>query len=188
MKGKFLFVVVIVVIILLVSVSVPKVYDGVVHFLYPLEHEQLVKKYADKYGLDRYFVLGVIKAESNFVTDAKSHQGAAGLMQLTENTATWIAEKNNIGDFNINDLSDPETNIMLGCWYLDYLIDAYDGDLTLALCAYNAGSGNVAKWLGSEEYSKDGKTLVDIPFSETKEYVKKIMEYRQKYKELYPGI
>lgn len=188
MKGKTLFVIILAAIVLLGAFAVPHIYDGVMDFIYPLRHEDIVKKYAEKYELDPYMVLGLIKAESNFVTDAESHQGAKGLMQLTNSTAIWVAEKNGIEDFDVASLADPETNISLGCWYIDYLLDAYDGDLTLALCAYNAGGGNVAKWLKNEKYSKDGETLDDIPFAETKKYVEKIEEYREKYKEMYPDI
>ncbi len=188
MRGKTLFVVVIIALAVLAAFASPFIYEGVMRFVYPLEHEDIVSKYADEYGLDTYMVLGLIKAESNFVTDAESHQGAKGLMQLTESTAVWVAEKIGLENFEVTELDDPETNIMLGCWYLDYLIDAYDGDLTLALCAYNAGSGNVAKWLANEKYSKDGETLDEIPFAETKNYVVKTKEYSEKYKEMYPGI
>lgn len=188
MKGKALLALVIAAFAIMAIFAAPHVYIGIEHFLYPIEHEKLICEYADMYELDVYTVLGLIKAESNFVSDAESHKGARGLMQLTEETAKWAAKKCGTDDFDVSDLNEPEMNIKLGCWYLSYLLDVYDGDLTLALCAYNAGSGNVARWLENEKYSKDGITLDEIPFEETKQYVIKTKEYSKKYKELYSDL
>lgn len=127
--------------------------------------------------------MGVIKAESNYIHDA--HSGVArGLMQITDDTAEWICAK--IGLEHEPDLvENPEVNIRMGCYYLKYLIDYYDGNTEVALAAYNAGMGNVSKWLEDERYSTDGKELSDIPFSETRNYVKRVREYTKTYRKLY---
>lgn len=188
MRGKNRFFAVLLVIVLLAAFAFPYVYSGIMKIIYPLKHEDTIKRYANEYDLDVYAVFGIIKAESNFVVDAQSHKGAMGLMQLTESTAWWIADKIGMDDFSLKDLSEPETNVRMGCWYLDYLLDAYDENLELALCAYNAGSGNVSKWLANEQYSDDGRNLDVIPFPETEQYVEKIKKYMKTYKEMYPEI
>ncbi|MBQ9604823.1 MAG: lytic transglycosylase domain-containing protein, partial [Firmicutes bacterium] len=96
--------------------------------------------------------------------------------------ASWIAPQIPIENFNVFRIKEPELNIQLGCWYLSYLEDRFDGDLTLIVAAYNAGSGNIDKWLGDESLSSDGKKLDSIPFRETDEYVTKIMINRYIYK------
>ena len=82
-------------------------------------------------------------------------------------------------------LYDPETNIMIGTWYLNTLYKEFDGNLDLVLASYNAGSGNVNKWLKDEEYSNDGKNLTIIPFKETKEYIERINDSYKIYSKIY---
>lgn len=151
--------------------------------LYPLAYEDYIEKYSDEYGLDKFLVMAVIRTESDFVPDAHSGM-AGGLMQLTEETAAWNAEKMGI---EVYDYMDPETNIMMGCHYLKYLIDLY-GVIDTALAAYNGGMGNVYEWLSDQRYSNDGKTLIEIPFTETKNYVIKVNDawtyYREHYEEI----
>lgn len=159
------------------------VYNMVMHTLYPLRHTEHIEKYSEKYDLDKYLVMAVIKAESNYIHDA--HSGfARGLMQITGDTAKWISSELNL-PFEDDDIEDPEKNIEFGCFYLSYLLEHYSGDEVLALSAYNAGMGNVSKWLQNPKHSPDGSTLKNIPFRETREYVDKIKNYKAIYKKLY---
>ena len=152
------------------------------NLLYPNAYEDLVVKYANDNDLEHALIMAVIKTESNFVED--SHSGVASvLMQLTDETARWIAKKMDIDPEKI-DLNNPKDNIMLGCYYLRYLIDYYNGNIDVALAAYNGGMGNVDKWLKNKEYSEDGKNLTYIPFKETREYVKKVNIQREVYRKL----
>lgn len=148
---------------------------------FPMDNYDIIEKYSDEYNLEPALVCAVINVESGFNSQAQSHKGARGLMQLMEETALWIAPKVPIKDFTIFSLDEPEVNINLGCWYLNYLLKKYDGDLTVAIAAYNAGSGNVSAWLANEKYSTDGKSLVYIPFDETNNYVKKVRGYKFVY-------
>ena len=105
-------------------------------------------------------------------------------MQLMPSTAEWLAGK--VGEeYSDERLYEPEFNIKLGSYYLSYLIK-YFGDRKLAICAYNAGQGNVSNWLEDKRYSTDGKTLDNIPFEETKNYLNKVYKnyryYKNKYK------
>lgn len=152
--------------------------------IFPLKYMNYVEKYSKEYNLDPYFVMAVMKAESNFDEDAKSNKDARGLMQITTSTGKWIAEKQGIIDFDTNLLLEPEVNIRFGCWYLNNLHKEF-GDWDLVIAAYNAGRGRVQEWLNSAEHSDDGKNLTYIPFKETDKYVKKVNVYYNIYRSLY---
>lgn len=157
--------------------------EPVAKAIYPLKYEEHIEKYSEEYGIDKYLVMALIKAESNYVNDA--HSGVArGLMQITDETALWIADKMH-KEFENDDIENPEINISMGCYYLKYLLNYYNNDTALALVAYNAGMGNVNKWLSDSEYSENGKTLHTIPFGETKRYLEKVEKGMKIYKKLY---
>lgn len=158
---------------------------NVLKLFYPLKYDNYVEKYSQMYNLDKYLVMSVIKAESNFNKDAVSSKGARGLMQITPSTGEWIAEQMNLIEFSADKLSDPELNIFMGCWYLDNLRKEFNDNYILILSAYNAGRGNVNKWLKNDEFSYDGKNLDYIPFRETELYIKKIRLNYNIYKYLY---
>lgn len=150
--------------------------------LYPRKYSVYVEKYAREYNLDENFVYSVIKAESKFDPEAKSYRGAKGLMQIADVTRDWAIEELDL-DENI-DIYDPETNILIGCWYLNRLYQDF-GDLDLVIAAYNGGSGNVKKWLADDDYSNDGENLHTIPFNETDKYVTKVKKNYEQYNKIY---
>lgn len=158
---------------------------SIAKLFFPLKHSDYIIKYSQRYALDPYLVSAVIKTESNFDEGARSHKNAYGLMQITPDTAEWAAEKMNIKDFDVSMLNDPEFNIKMGCWYLNNLREEFDGNIDVALAAYNGGRGNVQKWLKSSDHSLDGKNLHYIPFKETDKYVKKVKVNYSIYKYLY---
>lgn len=143
-------------------------------FLYPIEYKSTVEKFSDMYDVSEDLVYAVIKAESKFDESAMSKKGAVGLMQITEDTGRWAAEKMGKEEFSKELLYDPVINIQIGCFYLSYLSDLYDGNIENVLAAYNAGPANVDKWLNDKAYSADGKELLKIPFRETSNYVKTV--------------
>lgn len=140
---------------------------------------------AEKNDLDPALVYGVIRAESGFDSKAVSHADARGLMQMTPATFEWvqtmIPDSEELTD---EALFDPQVNIQFGCELLSLLISHYGNEAT-AICAYNAGMGNVTSWLENPEYSSDGVTLNVIPFGETKEYLKRVTDNRDMYRRLY---
>ena len=154
-------------------------------YQYPLKYEEHIYNYCETYAVDPFLVMGVIRAESNFIHDAQSHKEAKGLMQLMDETAEEVAAKIGLSDFTLDQLSNPQINIQMGVWYLGYLLKQFDNDETLALAAYNAGIGRVNQWLNDPELSSDGKTLETIPYGETDRYVKKVLKYAKAYKEIY---
>ncbi len=143
---------------------------------YPKKYGDIVNRYAALYDLPEHFVYAVIKAESGFDEDAISPVGAVGLMQIMPSTFVWLTELTG-EEIDAKKLSDPEVNIRYGCFYLRYLWDIYE-DKTLTLAAYNAGMGNVKKWLD--------EGLTEIPFEETKNYINRVLRFEEKYDALYP--
>ncbi|MGL4732011.1 MAG: lytic transglycosylase domain-containing protein [Clostridium sp.] len=179
MKALIKFVLLALVIILVFN------HDAVLEVIYPLKYESYIIKYSKEYDVDPNLVAAVIKAESKFKNDALSHRGAYGLMQIMPDTADWIASQIGMGEITYDRLYDPETNIKMGCWYLNNLSYEFNGDLDLMMAAYNGGRGNVQKWLKDDNYSKDGENLHVIPFKETDKYVKKVNKNYNMYKKLY---
>lgn len=174
MKKKILF---LLLAVFLVCVGIKTAYR-----LFPIKYGEYIEKYSEEYGLNKYLVSGVIYAESGFNT--KAHSGLArGLMQLTDETADWVAEKMGIR-YEYDMAEEPETNIKMGCYYLSHLIEKYENTET-ALAAYNGGMGNVSKWLADTRYSEDGKTLIKIPYPETEKYVKRVKLFTYIYSKLY---
>jgi len=153
--------------------------------MYPIKYWDYAYEYSKQYDLDPYLVLSVMKVESNFKPDAVSPKNARGLMQITEKTGKWAAEKLKLKDYNVDRLFDPKQNISIGCWYLGALFKQYNGNVDLMLAAYNGGSGNVSAWLQDKNYSSTGKTLEKIPFKETENYVKRVNNCYSIYERLY---
>ena len=145
---------------------------------YPTEYSVYVEKYSEMYGVPKDIVYAVIKTESNFNPNAKSDKGAMGLMQLVPSTYEWICGKTGI-PYDKNKITDPETNIQCGVYYLSYCYEQFIIWETV-YAAYNAGHGQVRKWLEDEEISQNGR-LISIPFPETEAYVKKVSDAREKY-------
>ena len=183
-RGKYKFLVILSFLILLVLFGI-KSADYVLKHMYPLTYYEHVEKYSEVYGLDRNLVYSIIKAESGFDEKAISPRDAKGLMQILDSTGEWAAEKIKIKDFESSMLLEPQTNIRIGCWYIARLLKQYDQNIELALAAYNAGSGNVSKWLKDTDISSNGKTLDRIPFEETRNYIDRIKKYNNMYKKLY---
>ena len=147
---------------------------------YPVKYEHFVDTYSAKYNLDKYLVLSVIRTESRFDVYAVSSVKAKGLMQITDETGRECAKKIGLDGYIDDMLFDPETNIQIGCYYLNRLIKHY-GDTDIALAAYNGGPGNVDKWIEEQ----NGIDVEKIPFPETRQYVKKVNEAYRMYKSIY---
>jgi soluble lytic murein transglycosylase len=151
--------------------------DAVRRTVYPLRYEETIRDVSAEHGLEPTFVAAVVYTESRFRPDAKSHQGAYGLMQLLPETARFIQERSGIeGRYR-----DPKVNLRMGAWYLSYLEDRYMGDERLVLAAYNSGEGRVDAWISDEGFDVGE----DIPFKETHHYVQNVLEAQSVYEELY---
>lgn len=141
-------------------------------WVYPLRYKSQIINYSQKYQLDSALVSAVICTESRFDKNAVSSSGASGLMQLMPSTYQWVQTSiTNLPD----DIFDVEANINAGCYFLKYLIDKYQ-NIVFVLACYNAGEGVVLKWADSKNFSVE-----DIQYSETKQYVNKVLKLKKLY-------
>lgn len=170
--------------VLILLFSVIRIQDIVLKKMYPQKYSEYVEKYSLEYNVDCMLVYAIIKAESNFKPNIKSNSNAMGLMQLMEKTAIETADKIGI-DYKEGCLYEPETNIRLGIKYYSDLLKEYDNNYMLALTAYNAGTGNLKKWIEQGIIKPDGSNIEDIPYKETNNYVRKIVRDYNIYKDLY---
>ena len=180
-KGRNLLVILVIVILVALFCTEP-IKQQITKSVYKKEYSEYVTKYAEQYGVEENLIYALIKAESNFNPDAVSHQNAKGLMQLMQSTAEDLAKKSKI-DLNNENILEPEVNIQLGTQYIASLLNKYDC-VEVALAAYNAGSGNVDKWISAGKIKADGSDIENIPYKETNTYVRKIMRDYEIYKQL----
>src|SRR3954447_26113712 len=158
--------------------------QGVKEITLPLRHEDIIRQQSQKKGLDPALVAAVIYQESKFA-DRTSVAGARGLMQITPDTARFIAKQSGGIRFVQEDLATPQINIAYGTWYLRWLMDRYDGRQALALAAYNAGFGHVDRWVAAAGGPDAFNAKTDIPFPETRNYVQQVLERRRDYARRY---
>ncbi len=142
------------------------------YFWFDLQYDEYITQCCNQYNVSKDLVYGIVKAESNFDKNALSNKGAVGLMQLMPDTAVFVAQKQNITNFN---LTDPKDNIQLGICYVAYLQQKFNSQKDV-VCAYNAGENNVKQW------KEKGQ---DIPFKETKTYLKKVQRNIKIFNALY---
>jgi soluble lytic murein transglycosylase len=150
----------------------------------PLKHEDIIRQQSLRKGLDPALVAAVIYQESKFA-DQTSPAGARGLMQITPDTARFIAKKSGGVQFTLQDLATPQINIAYGTWYLRYLLDRYDGRKPLAIAAYNAGMTHVDTWVKQAGGPDAFDPRVDIPFPETRNYTIQVLKRRTDYARRY---
>ena len=185
MKNKKILIIlsiIIFVIVFLIFARIP-----ILKIMYPRTYEEAVLVYSEEYNVDKNLILALIKAESNFDEDAISNRNAIGLMQLMEETAIDVANKNGIelDDENIQEeLSDVYKNIEIGTAYIASLLKQYE-NTEVALAAYNAGIGTVDNWIEKGIINKDGTDIENVPYKETNYYVRKILRDYEIYQELY---
>jgi soluble lytic murein transglycosylase len=157
--------------------------DAVREITLPLRHDDIIRQQAADKDLDPALVAAVIYAESKF-RDQTSHAGARGLMQITPDTAEFIARQSGGTRFVQADLATPQINISYGTYYLRYLMDRYDQNEMIAVAAYNAGHGNVDRWVEAAG-GTDSFEIGDIRFPETRAYVANVLDRRGEYREHY---
>lgn len=153
---------------------------------FPTPHRAQVVSRANEIGLDPAYVYGLIRQESRFITDARSGVGASGLMQVMPATARWTARKIGLTDFKPSQITERDTNIQIGTAYLKFALDDFQGSLPLAAAAYNAGPGRSRQWrngpvLPGEVWAEN------IPFEETRDYVKRVLANTTNYAALITG-
>jgi len=158
--------------------------DEVREIILPLRHSDIIRQQAADKGVDADLIAAVIYEESRF-RDQTSHAGARGLMQITPETAAFIARDSGGTRFTQKDLATPQINISYGAYYLRYLLRRYDGDTALAVAAYNAGETNVNRWVAEAGGEDDFEPDEHIPFAETRAYVENVQERKKEYRKNY---
>ncbi|MEY2442613.1 MAG: soluble lytic murein transglycosylase [bacterium] len=169
---------------LLAAVVVPRLPDAVRELALPLRHEDIIRQQSTAKGIDPSLVAAVIYAESKF-RDQTSNAGARGLMQITPSTARYIAKLSGGTAFEQGDLATPQVNISYGVFYLRYLLRRYGENKVLALAAYNGGEGNVDRWVSEAAMSERAFGVDQIPFTETREYVGRVLDVQRDYRRKY---
>lgn len=182
---KIIAVIAILVIVVIIIAKVFNIEQIILQNIYPKKYEEYVEKYAEENNIDPLLIFSIIKAESNFKENAESSSGAVGLMQLMEETAKEIAESMDEPILEKEDLKEAETNIKIGTKYYSILQKNYDGNMLLALTAYNAGIGNVNTWIKNGIIKSDGSDIENIPYKETNMYVRKIIRNYKMYNKIY---
>jgi soluble lytic murein transglycosylase len=165
-------------------VEAGRIGDAVREITLPLQHDDIIRQQAAAKHLDPALIAAVIYEESRF-HDQTSRAGARGLMQITPETADFIARRSGGYRFRQEDLATPQINIAYGAYYLRYLIDHYGGSETLAIAAYNAGQTNVDRWVRDAGGPEAFDTARHIKFPETRAYVANVQERRRQYREHY---
>ncbi len=156
---------------------------------FPMPFKAAVTARAHSIGLDPAYVYGLIRQESRFIMDAKSGVGAAGLMQVMPATAKWTAKKIGMGDFTPAKLNERDTNIAIGTGYLKLVLDSFGGSMPLAAAAYNAGPSRARAWRGASGAPTLEAAIwaENIPFHETRDYVKKVLSNATLYAAVLSG-
>jgi soluble lytic murein transglycosylase len=143
--------------------------------LFPQPYQEFVADSANRFGLSVEFIYSIMRQESAFNPLARSHMDAFGLMQLLPQVAEVSAQENNIPMNAADDLYEPHVNIPLGSAHLRKLWDRYRGDLVLAVASYNASEKAILNWLNTRYLGDSLEFIEDIPYDETREYVKLVL-------------
>lgn len=160
-------------------------YKTIQALAHPIRYESIIEINAERFSIPSYLIASVINVESSYNETAISSKDALGLMQVKLDTAQYISDLYNLGEtIQENDLLTAEKNIEYGCRYLKYLINKFENTFT-ALIAYNAGETRVMVWLKDENFSTDGKSIYNIPYKETKNYIEKIKKNMKFYEKIY---
>lgn len=151
---------------------------------YPLYYTAEINIASEKLNLDPYLIIGLIREESYFNEHARSSSNAVGLMQLMPSTANYMISKLAMDIPILNDLENPRINLYIGCNYLKYLKDKFNNDLYV-IAAYNGGEGSVQNWIKNTVNDDLDEFIENIPFEETKNYIKKVFRSYHMYKKIY---
>jgi soluble lytic murein transglycosylase len=168
----------------LIALIAPRLEHAVHELALPLSDAGVIRQQAAAKHLDPALIAAVIYAETKF-DPRPSPAGAQGLMQILPSTAEFLAHLSGGVSFQTGDLATPAVNIAYGSYYLRYLLDHYEGNELLAVAAYNAGLTNVDEWVAHARAEGRELTVGEIPFPETREYVRRVLSAQRAYRATY---
>ncbi len=157
-----------------------KAYDNL-ELRFPILFDDLFDKYAKKRNIDRSWIYGLARAESAFIEDVKSPAGALGLMQVMPKTGAMTAKRIGLKGFRTSKLTQAKTNIPIGTAYMKQMLGKFNGNMVLATAAYNAGPHRVLKWLPKQGCEEPDVWIEQIPFNETRKYVRRVLYFANIY-------
>ncbi|MMZ61040.1 Soluble lytic murein transglycosylase precursor [compost metagenome] len=156
---------------------------------YPIYYKEEINYHARNNDLDPLMVAAIIKVESNFKPGSESKKGALGIMQIMPDTAKWVILKAKLEDIPLEKVKgETGTNIQIGTWYLKSLSEQFEGNPIAMIAAYNAGPTNVKNWIKSGKWDGSLEKSNDIPFGETRHYVKRVSHYYEQYQNIYENL
>ncbi|HEY3759718.1 MAG TPA: lytic transglycosylase domain-containing protein [Solirubrobacteraceae bacterium] len=167
-----------------IALIAPHLEHAVHELALPLQDASVIREQAAEKHLDPALIAAVIYAETKF-DPRPSSAGAQGLMQILPSTAEFLAHLSGGVSFQAGDLATPAVNIAYGSYYLRYLLDHYEGNELLAVAAYNAGLTNVDGWVAHARAEGKQLTVAEIPFPETREYVRRVLSAQRAYRATY---
>lgn len=156
--------------------------------IYPLEYEEYIVDSARDTGVDPYLVIAIIRTETKFDPNKTSRVGASGLMQLMPMTVEEIIQEGNFSPAFRDYVNEPAVNIRMGSWYLANLTKKFKGNKVAVIAAYNAGPTIVQKWLDNKTWDGTSENADQIPYGETRHYVKRVTYLYQKYRSIYDDL
>jgi len=173
-----------VVVVLVAAVAASMLHTAASNLALPLSDASIIREQAAEKRLDPALIAAVIYAETKF-DPRPSSAGAEGLMQILPATAYYLAHLSGGITFTASDLADPSVNVAYGSYYLRFLLDHYGGNELLAVAAYNAGLTNVDEWVARARAEGTPLELEAIPFPETREYVRRVLDAQRDYRARY---
>ena len=153
--------------------------------MYPIKYQDEIKIIAEQFEVDPYLILSIIQVETRFDPNKVSKKGAMGLMQVMPKTASWIIEEGKFPEELIDRTFEPNVNIALGSWYLSKIQNKYNDKLVMIIAAYNAGPGNVDKWIQEDIWDGTLERVQDVPIGETRHYIQRVIHYLEQYRWIY---
>lgn len=160
--------------------------SGWMAWVYPISYKEEIREQSESYDIDPFLIASIIRVETNFKPSKESRVGALGIMQLMPDTADWAIEQGKLPEATLDRIKhEPDTNIRIGTWYLRNLSDQFEENRMAVMAAYNAGPGNVRKWMREGTWDGTLENVRDIPIGETRHYVQRVVYYYNQYTKVY---
>lgn len=169
--------------------------DDIGRWMYPIQYQEDIGVSAENFNVDPLLIASIIRVESNFKVGQESSKNAKGLMQIMPQTAEWIVSHNNYSPHILEHIHEPDVNIEMGTWYVHWISERFtdfheassklEDEIAVIASAYNAGHNKTLGWLQEEVWDGTYGNLNQIPYGETRHYIKRVIYYYKKYVSFY---